>query len=250
MDAKTYAALVALAERQQRRIADLEQAQEIRVGELRRALAGEDTWRKNYAAAVKISGERLRLANELESELAEARAEVEKWHRRAQGQADIADHTGMELMEVKADNDAQRARVRELEGALLKLNGSNNPDNPCWCWTRFERNGDDHDEGCVQALAALRRGEKELELDKEYLERLSEASASEEFRLSQLVKEIEAKYRRQLWLSHGHTGLYGDDGEMQCGKCRTDFKRSPLDQIEKLYFDCTLERTQREKGGK
>lgn len=40
------------------------------------------------------------------------------------------------------------------------------------------------------------------------------------------------KYRKKLWLSHGHSGLYGDDGEMQCGTCLIDFKRDSLQSIE------------------
>lgn len=27
--------------------------------------------------------------------------------------------------------------------------------------------------------------------------------------------EIEIALRREWWLGHGHTGMYGDDGEMQ-----------------------------------
>ena len=38
--------------------------------------------------------------------------------------------------------------------------------------------------------------------------------------------------RRVLWLSHGHNMLYGDDGEMQCGRCGLDFKRDPVQVIE------------------
>lgn len=40
----------------------------------------------------------------------------------------------------------------------------------------------------------------------------------------------DAKVRAYLWLNHGcpHSALYGDDGEMQCAKCLTDFKRRGL----------------------
>jgi hypothetical protein len=36
-----------------------------------------------------------------------------------------------------------------------------------------------------------------------------------------------------LWLRHGCNiaGLYGDDGEMQCGRCLIDFKRNSIDSI-------------------
>jgi len=36
------------------------------------------------------------------------------------------------------------------------------------------------------------------------------------------------KLRELLWLRHGCVGLYGDDGEMQCGACLLDFKRAEL----------------------
>ena len=42
--------------------------------------------------------------------------------------------------------------------------------------------------------------------------------------------------RRLLWLHHGHVGLYGDDGEMQCGTCLIDFKRSTPTEIEAAFF--------------
>lgn len=44
---------------------------------------------------------------------------------------------------------------------------------------------------------------------------------------------IERKIREYLWLSHGHQGLYGDDGEMQCGMCAPmwDYKRAPLAEL-------------------
>ncbi len=47
---------------------------------------------------------------------------------------------------------------------------------------------------------------------------------------------IEQRYRVYLWLNHGHEGLYGDDGEMQCSACAPfglwDYKREPLERVE------------------
>jgi hypothetical protein len=37
--------------------------------------------------------------------------------------------------------------------------------------------------------------------------------------------------RRLLWLRHGHRGLYGDDGEMQCNECGVDFKRDSIEAV-------------------
>lgn len=47
---------------------------------------------------------------------------------------------------------------------------------------------------------------------------------------------MEKRMREYLWLSHGHAGLYGDDGEMQCSRCGSqfgvwDYKRAPLEQL-------------------
>ncbi len=51
----------------------------------------------------------------------------------------------------------------------------------------------------------------------------------------EISKEAELKLRKYLWLSHGHTGQYGDDGEMQCMNCSkygiVDYKREPLEKV-------------------
>ena len=44
------------------------------------------------------------------------------------------------------------------------------------------------------------------------------------------------KLRMLLWLRHGCTSLYGDDGEMQCGSCIIDFKRDTADSIEHKWY--------------
>lgn len=46
-------------------------------------------------------------------------------------------------------------------------------------------------------------------------------------------REENIELRRLLWENHGHNGLYGDDGEMQCGACGVDFKRDSIKTIEK-----------------
>ncbi len=49
--------------------------------------------------------------------------------------------------------------------------------------------------------------------------------------------------RYLLWLNHGHfESLYGDDGELQCGKCRLDFKRDSIEIIKKRFDDMAFER--------
>jgi hypothetical protein len=45
--------------------------------------------------------------------------------------------------------------------------------------------------------------------------------------------KLEQKYRRLLWLTHGHIGLYCGDDDMYCMKCRMDYKRGNLTELEK-----------------
>jgi len=57
------------------------------------------------------------------------------------------------------------------------------------------------------------------------------------------VIEDNKMLRILLWLRHGCdiTSLYGDDGELQCGKCIIDFKRDDAlkiaEKFEKLNAD-------------
>ena len=49
-----------------------------------------------------------------------------------------------------------------------------------------------------------------------------------------LAGQVES-LKKALWLRHGHQGMYGDDGEMQCGACAPfgllDWKRSSVEDI-------------------
>jgi hypothetical protein len=60
--------------------------------------------------------------------------------------------------------------------------------------------------------------------------------------MSMNTHEEDVKILRELlWLNHGHTGLYGDDGEMQCAECMEeygflDWKRTPVKEIrDRIY---------------
>lgn len=55
-------------------------------------------------------------------------------------------------------------------------------------------------------------------------------------------EEIEKALRREWWLNHGHDHLYGDDGEMQCGRCPCDFKREPMERLMEAVRAARLER--------
>jgi hypothetical protein len=47
--------------------------------------------------------------------------------------------------------------------------------------------------------------------------------------------DVERLLRREWWLNHGHDlpALYSDDGEMQCIACSADYKRDPLEELQR-----------------
>lgn len=45
------------------------------------------------------------------------------------------------------------------------------------------------------------------------------------------MERAERRLREHLWISHGHTALYGDDGEMQCPTCCADYLRDPIEGL-------------------
>lgn len=58
----------------------------------------------------------------------------------------------------------------------------------------------------------------------------------DELRSTLVTSDLENKaFREALWLSHGHIGQYGDDGEMQCAEClaygMVDYKREPATDV-------------------
>ncbi|KKM03545.1 hypothetical protein LCGC14_1773410 [marine sediment metagenome] len=61
---------------------------------------------------------------------------------------------------------------------------------------------------------------------------------------------IEQEIRQTLWLSHGCLGLYGDDGEMQCGACLIDFKRDSFQRIADRISVLPSERLQADERDK
>ena len=68
-----------------------------------------------------------------------------------------------------------------------------------------------------------------------------------------LAKDQEIfELRKLLWIWHGHTTfLYGDDGEMQCGKCMLDFRRDSIEKIVVRFDKMELEKLEeyyRKKG--
>ena len=71
-------------------------------------------------------------------------------------------------------------------------------------------------------------------------------------RIVALAKEI-LKLRQMLWRSHGHKGMYGDDGEMQCGECAKeygfwDWKRTDINEVESKIQTANLKKFSEKKG--
>lgn len=57
--------------------------------------------------------------------------------------------------------------------------------------------------------------------------------------------KADARLRRILWTSHGHSGaLYGDDGEMGCPRCGLDYKRNRLTVLIDAWERAIEERAQ------
>jgi len=56
------------------------------------------------------------------------------------------------------------------------------------------------------------------------------------------MDDNELMLRKLLWLRHGCSigSLYGDDGELQCGKCGVDFLRDTPQHIYKKFYNIGL----------
>lgn len=82
---------------------------------------------------------------------------------------------------------------------------------------------------------------RDIETVREHLQACPELTAIDVLPLDRIAAALEAGerdsviLRRLLWLRHGHHGIYGDDGEMQCATCTLDFKREPADIIERSF---------------
>ncbi len=83
---------------------------------------------------------------------------------------------------------------------------------------------------------------KEKDLEKSYVHsrekpetsQLTKQTKSQENK----INHTETMLRTLLWLNHGcHiSDLYYDDGELQCNKCKIDFKRDSVEFIEKQFY--------------
>ena len=68
---------------------------------------------------------------------------------------------------------------------------------------------------------------KAQEISEDVLDTASSALSTALVEAEDSIRET----RQALWVGHGHDGLYGDDGEMQCSVCRADYKRDPLPDL-------------------
>lgn len=89
---------------------------------------------------------------------------------------------------------------------------------------------------CIEA-----EGQIAMECGRCAAAKLAPSAALEEMR------ETERDLRQLLWLSHGCSMLYGDDGEMQCQECRVDFKRASIDRISEALRQRGIRRYEEQK---
>ena len=121
---------------------------------------------------------------------------------------------------------------------------------PCSRVGRVERDGkwycSQHDPCYVKKRREQRQVENQQQLKHQRIYSQVDMDAALRRAKAAGMEELEQKYRKELWLNHGHHGLYGDDGEMQCIECHpygaTDYKRDPLDKVEHATFRARMAR--------
>ncbi len=121
---------------------------------------------------------------------------------------------------------------------------------PCSRVGRVERDGkwycSQHDPCYVKKRREQRQVENQQQLKHQRIYSQVDMDAALRRAKGEGMEELEQKYRKELWLNHGHHGLYGDDGEMQCIECHpygaTDYKRDPLDKVEHATFRARMAR--------
>lgn len=114
-------------------------------------------------------------------------------------------------------------------------------------------------EHCIAAVKAFAEGESGLGYEVEavdegwldcrdewWLKRRTLVELLERER-AEVRAKAEAETRRCLWLAHGHDGIYGDDGEMQCALCGVDYKRDELRSVLVAATRARAEKAERER---
>jgi len=108
---------------------------------------------------------------------------------------------------------------------------------PYWAAARIQEG-----EKAIEELAKIKTASKpaveaDADVGGQSDQRLAEAEAEKRYGSQRNYKQEAITFRRMLWLNHGHTGMYGDDGEMQCAECLReygfwDWKLTPAAEIE------------------
>ena len=96
-------------------------------------------------------------------------------------------------------------------------------------------------EDAIEAIAILQAAHKDL-TGQVWIPPIRLAPRKRKEAPESAIEEI-AILRELLWLNHGHLGLYGDDGEKQCGTCMIDFKRTPASDIKHRFDMIDFKRT-------
>lgn len=78
---------------------------------------------------------------------------------------------------------------------------------------------------------------KELEAENKDIRKMLLAGSPPYYEKWQKSQAENGELRQLLWLRHGCQGLYGDDGEMQCGQCMLDFKRDSVEKISQRFTE-------------
>jgi hypothetical protein len=70
---------------------------------------------------------------------------------------------------------------------------------------------------------------------------------AERDRMAEALRKTEMRLRYIMWMRHGHSGVYGDDGEMQCGDCAKfgcwDYKNAPMEEVSRAYELALMEKS-------
>jgi hypothetical protein len=78
-------------------------------------------------------------------------------------------------------------------------------------------------------LAALAEKDKEIH-EKYKVELIAQNDQLDRYEEQIAALQAEIAYiRKFLWLNHGHKGVYGDDGEMQCNACLPNWNYREMD---------------------
>lgn len=61
-----------------------------------------------------------------------------------------------------------------------------------------------------------------------------------------MLAEAQLRVRYLMWMNHGHTRGYGDDGEMQCSACAKygcwDYRNAPMEEVNAAYQRANMDR--------